>query len=140
MKNIHSVLIVDDNPDDVEIAKYYLEESGRYHHVLSVSDGKEALELFRDYEQSHQRFPEEFPPLLVLLDINMPRLGGFEFLEAYTRLNREGDDPVVVVMLSSSKHSRDIEQANQYDLVKDFVVKPLSREEATRLADTYGEP
>ena len=140
MKTVHSVLIVDDNPDDIEITDYYLGESGRYHHVFSVSDGEEALELFHNYERSRKQFPDEFPPMLVILDINMPRMNGFEFLDAYNRLNREAEAPVIIVMLTSSQYVKDVEQADEHGLVKDYLVKPFSREHADRLAEDFGRP
>lgn len=138
MKTVYSVLIVDDNPDDIEITDYYLGESGRYRHVFSVSDGQEALELFRNYEQSRKALPEKFPPMLVILDINMPRMNGFEFLDAYSRLGRDAEDPAIIVMLTSSQYAKDVQRADQNGLVKDYLVKPFSREHADKLADSFG--
>ncbi len=138
MKKVRSVLVVDDNPGDVEIAKYYLNSSQQYTHVLTASDGQEAIELFKNYESSRQRFPDEFPPLMIILDINMPRMNGFEFLAAYQQLGDEHNLPAVVVMLTSSEYKRDVEQADQHDLVKEYLVKPFTKEHAQKLADSFG--
>lgn len=139
MKTVRSVLIVDDNPADIEITGYYLNASGRYHHILSASDGKEALDLFRNRDLSYEQFPDQFPPTLLLLDINMPRMNGFELLDAYSRLDRKAEDSVVIVMLSSSQYPSDIERANQYELVKGYLSKPFTLAHADKLADDFGE-
>jgi CheY-like chemotaxis protein len=60
-------------------------------------------------------------PLLIFLDINMPKMNGWDFLDAYMLQN--GD--VTVYMLSSSINQMDIERANSYEIVKDFICKPL---------------
>ncbi len=138
MKTVRSVMIIDDNVGDVEIASYYLKASGRYKYILSASDGVEALRMFKDYEASRKGCPEGFPPLIVLLDINMPRMNGFEFLEAYQALKVSSDEPVVMVMVTSSKFPADIERATQNPLVARYLTKPFDRAHATELADEFG--
>jgi CheY-like chemotaxis protein len=101
MKKIASLLIVDDNSFDILYTKRVLEKTGQFERVFSVTDGSEALALFQDYEASRRQHPEAFPPLVILLDINMPLMNGFEFLSAYAEL--EGDEeyePSIIVMLT----------------------------------------
>ncbi|MEM6533820.1 MAG: response regulator [Myxococcota bacterium] len=139
MKTIHSLLIVDDNPADIEIAEYYIEKTGRVGHIFSVGDGDEALALFQDYETARKQHPEKFPPMVVLLDINMPRLNGFDFLEEFSKIEFAADEiPSIVVMLTSSKHAEDRARADTFDSVKGYLVKPLRLEDAEYLADTFG--
>src|SRR5690606_23777042 len=112
MKTVQSLLIVDDNSFDVEITQIILERTGRFKHVYSVSDGKEALDLFLDYNASRARYPDQFPPLVILLDINMPVMDGFGFLEAYAELTHPEDEkPSIFVMLTSSNASPDRDRA-----------------------------
>ena len=136
MKKINSVLIVDDSNSDVFLAKHYLEESGMYETVWSVSDGQAALELYLDEMASRERHPGH-PPDLILLDINMPRLNGFEFLDKFIEL-QEASPAVVIVMVTSSEFSEDIKKAKSYDIVADYLVKPLELDAAIKLAETYG--
>ena len=70
MKRIRSILIVDDSEADVFLATHYLQESQRYDHIWSRADGRAALDVFM--EQQHS---DEYPPEVILLDINMPRMG-----------------------------------------------------------------
>ena len=139
MKKIASLLIVDDNEFDLLLTRTVLQKTGRVQHIYAVTDGAEALALFQNYEESRRKHPEAFPPLMILLDINMPLMGGFEFLSAYAQM--EGgieQDPSVVVMLTSSSFDNDRQRAMEHPLVKDYVVKPITRERAIELAESFG--
>ena len=136
MNTVSSVLIVDDNPHDVRLTKKMLEKSGRFECVYAVSDGVEALALFQGYQASRTQFQDAFPPLLILLDINMPFMDGFEFLNAYTSLDPEmRGQGSLVVMLTSSSHGRDRQRALDHPAVMDYVVKPINRRRANELAE-----
>ena len=64
-------------------------------------------------------------PSLILLDINMPCMGGLEFLEKYNKLDKP---KVMVALLSSSEQEKDKNEAFEYNFVKKYVIKPLSVE------------
>jgi CheY-like chemotaxis protein len=139
MKKINSLLIVDDNSFDTLLTIKLLEKTGMFDKIYSVTDGTEALALFENYEQSREELPDSFPPLVILLDINMPLMGGFDFLEEYNKLNRDPDShPSIIVMLTSSSFDKDREQAVQDPLVKGYIVKPMTRERAVELAEAFG--
>jgi CheY-like chemotaxis protein len=139
MKKIASLLFVDDNSFDILYTKKILEKTGQFEHVYAVTDGAEALELFRNYEESRRQHPESFPPLMILLDINMPLMSGFEFLSQYSQLdNGPSVDPSVIVMLTSSSFEDDRKRAMEDPLVKDYVVKPMTRQRAAELAEAFG--
>lgn len=140
MKKITSLMIVDDNSFDALLTTKILQRTGRFTHIYSVTDGTEALALFQDYEESRRRNPEGFPPLLILLDINMPLMNGFEFLQAYAELDRDPryDHPSIIVMLTSSSFEQDRNRALQDPLVKDYIIKPMTRTRAIELADAFG--
>ncbi len=97
--------------------------------------------MFEAYDDSRRLNPEAFPPLVILLDINMPVMGGFEFLEAYHQLRKKRSElelSSIIVMLTSSAEYEDKKLSHSFAAVKDYVVKPLSVERATELADTFG--
>lgn len=131
-----SVLIVDDDPIDVMMQKRVLERTGSFAQVYSVPDGQDALAIYQNYEESRQKDPEKFPLLLVLLDINMPRVSGFDFLEQYATLGIL-DDPRFIVMLSSSSADEDRRRAAANPLVDLYLVKPLTKANAEMLALRY---
>lgn len=139
MKIVNSLLIVDDNRFDVEIAQRILARTGRFKHIFSVSDGREALNLFLDYNESRTKYPEEFPPLIILLDINMPVLDGFGFLDAYAQLELpDSMRSSIVIMLTSSSCYPDRERALSHSMVADYIVKPFTTSHANSLAERLG--
>lgn len=138
-KKISSLLIVDDNSFDILLTKTILAKTGRFEHVYSVTDGSEALALFQRYEESRREHPEAFPPLVILLDVNMPLMNGFEFLRLYAALERPPEHhPSFVVMLTSSSFEDDRDRALREPLVKSYIVKPMTRELAVELAEMFG--
>lgn len=134
-KKIRSVLIVDDNEADRFITRRVLEKSERFEDIYAVNDGEEVIDLFANYNEAEKR-PEHFPPLIMLLDINMPRLDGFETLARLAELN-VSTLLSVVVMLTSSSQEIDQAKCAQYSFVKDYITKPLSVKRAIALADMY---
>ncbi len=142
VKIVNSLLVVDDNPGDIELCKIVFGGSGRFPNIYSVRDGQEAIDLFLNYERSRLEHPGAFPPTLVLLDINMPRMNGFEFLEEYRKLRSlqdEGDiAPSIVVMVTSSTDPRDRAKAEALGVVADFIHKPPTAADAEALAERYG--
>ncbi len=142
MKTVRSVLIVDDNPGDILLCKMALEESGRFPCILEASQAESAAAMFERYEESKAADPDCFPPVVILLDINMPRMDGFEFLERLDVLAREagwGDESPAVVMLTSSSDPRDRGRAEAFPLVCDFVTKPPTEAFAISIAERFGE-
>ena len=132
------ILIVDDNEADRCYTCLMLERSGRWGPVHGIASAEEALTMFEEYEATRAASPGSFPPALILLDINMPRMNGFEFLEAYQRLAASGRDAasaVVIVMLSSSESETDIDRAKRYPVVRGFETKPISVQRASQLAE-----
>lgn len=122
---------------DIEIATYYLERYGNYADIFSASDGREALELFEDFEATLSSRPDGFPPFIILLDINMPRMNGFEFLDAIVQLPQcTGRAAPSVVMLTSSDSQDDMQRAQQCDLVSSYITKPLGKAGAANCLPT----
>jgi CheY-like chemotaxis protein len=113
------ILVVDDNEDDVLLLQESMRDLSEVNVVHSVRDGDEAMAYLRR-EGPYASAPR---PGLVLLDINMPRMNGFEVL------NKMKDDPrlraIPVVMLTTSNRDADIETAYRCGACS-FVTKPVS--------------
>lgn len=136
-RKIHSVLIVDDDPDDRLIAKARLERSGRYDNIFTAADGKQALAIYEQYEKKASAAPDMYPPLVILLDVNMPTMSGFELLEAIERLKSRWSP--VVVMLTASEAQADRVRSKDFGCVEDYLVKPINASTAVALAERFGE-
>ena len=121
---LHSVLIVDDNPDDRYLLRRLLRRAKLAEHVFEAENGQEALAFFTDRAAQERRFGEHFPPMVVFLDINMPLIGGFEFLERFKELRAaQGYTSTVIMMFSSSERPEEHERASAYSFVKGFITK-----------------
>ncbi len=117
------ILLVEDNPNDVELTPDALDERRPSPEVFVVNDGGEALEyLYR--RGTHQTRPAA-NPRVVLLDVKLPKVGGLEVLE---RIKTDPDlKTIPVVMLTSSREERDL--LRSYDLgTNAYVVKPMGYE------------
>jgi CheY-like chemotaxis protein len=127
MKKINCILLVDDNPGDNYFNQYIINEAGVCNHIKTVINGLEALAYLRKSgEQNHEgSFPQ---PDIIFLDINMPRMDGFEFLEEYKKLNDSLKSKVLIVMLTTSLNPDDRQRAMKFNEVSEFQSKPLSIE------------
>ncbi|KIU45117.1 MULTISPECIES: response regulator [Pseudomonas] len=118
------ILLVEDNPNDLELTLLALERSQLANEVIVVRDGAEALDyLFR--RNSHADRPQGNPAVL-LLDLKLPKVDGLEVLEQV----RDSADlrSIPVVMLTSSREEPDLDRAYQLG-VNAYVVKPVEFKE-----------
>lgn len=112
-----NLVMIDDNEVDQMIYRRIVERSGLVAELMQFTDPHEAL----DYLVGD---PETCPDL-ILLDINMPGMDGFEFLDKATNMLGAKMCPVFV-MLTTSLDPRDEERARRFEVVKDFLNKPLT--------------
>jgi CheY-like chemotaxis protein len=105
MKASHAILLVEDNPADIQITKRALRDGGLPVELIVVRDGQEAVDyLFRQGSQAERT--DWRRPDLILLDLNLPRVTGREVLEQVR--NHSELQAVPVVILSTSKRQEDV--------------------------------
>lgn len=128
MKTINCILLIDDNVHDNFFHTRTIKKANAAKQVKTATSGEKALEYFENSKQD----PENFPlPDLILLDINMPGINGFEFLEkAREKKIFNSGKPIVIVMLTSSLNSNDEKMAREKfsKEIKEFKNKPLTQE------------
>ncbi|SEE73343.1 response regulator [Pseudomonas coleopterorum] len=118
------ILLVEDNPNDLELALIALERSQLTNEVVIMRDGAEAMDyLLRRNEYSDR---QEGNPAVLLLDVKLPKVNGLEVLEAIRQT--EALRSIPVVMLTSSREEPDLERAYQLG-VNAYVVKPVKFKE-----------
>lgn len=115
-----NVLLVDDDRIYNFLNQHTIEAIGLAKHVYTALNGREALEMFNKYLNGLIEFPE-----LVLLDLNMPIMDGFEFFEAFKELDIPNKDKIQVVVVTSSADPRDILRAKSIGL-KYYINKPIT--------------
>ncbi len=120
------MLVIDDDEINVFIIKKIVEKTGYAVNMVSKNNGQLALDYLTALVGNKEPFPQ-----LILVDINMPLLNGWEFLEAYEKLNMP--EQTHMYMVSSSVYENDIEKAKSYKTINGFISKPLSIERLTEL-------
>ncbi len=125
------ILLVEDNPNDLELTLVALERSQLANEVIVLRDGAEALDYLRQTGDWADRAPGN--PAVILLDLKMPKVDGLEVLQIVRSTNELKSVPVV--MLTSSREERDL--LRSYELgVNAYVVKPVEfREFVEAIAD-----
>lgn len=136
-EQIKTVLVIDDSDTDRYIVGRALRKSGIIvdrDQLVCAGDGLEALELLCGTSPAPAR---HWPPELVFLDINMPVMNGFEFLDEYEQWSaRANVIPSAIVLLSSSDHDCDKQRAARYRSIAGYLVKHPTR---VQLADFIHE-
>jgi CheY-like chemotaxis protein len=131
------ILFIDDDEPTNFLNKLIVDEMCCAEHVQIVHSGREALEYLTQsgaYKNDNNSYPR---PDLIFLDINMPGMDGWEFLDHYKNLpnNQKGD--VVMVMLTTSLNPDDEEAAKQYIEISGFENKPLQPEVIQKILNEF---
>jgi CheY-like chemotaxis protein len=133
MTPLPCVLLVDDDATTNFLNRSLLTRLGVAERILVAEDGEQAL---RELSQ-HCSPATPSCPVLILLDVNMPGMNGIEFLEEYQQLPLATQHAIVIVMLTSSLHPRDVQRVEQLSMVADFISKPLTTEKVQALLQTH---
>lgn len=118
-----TVLIVEDNKADQIYDQFILKGVLPNLNILFASDGQEALDIYKEKSREID---------LILLDINMPRMNGHDFLAEFSKLVTP--EQPAVVMLTSSDQATDKDNALKYEFVKDYMLKPIRAEKVQNLS------
>lgn len=128
MKQImKSVLVIDDDAIFNFLSKKTLEKMGVAKDVHTALNGREALDLLNNYYQGSVAAPD-----VILLDLNMPILDGFGFMEAFKKLKFPNKERIKIIVVSSSQDPKDISRSKELG-ASQYLSKPLT-EESLRIA------
>lgn len=127
-KKLNCVLLIDDDLGTNFINQMLIKKANITDRIETVLNGKEALDFITNkgkYEKAGNIFPQ---PVLTLLDINMPVMDGWEFLDAYQKLGEHQRGKIVIIMLTTSLNPDDVTRAEEISDVSGFKNKPLTME------------
>jgi len=130
-KKLKSILLIDNSEADIFLMSRVIKKSDFFDKILVSYNAQEALDrLFANNEK------ECIHPDLILLDINMPGMTGWDFLDEYIKFSEKMKTNTIICMISTSEAIEDKEKANQYDILNAFINKPLTLEEFISIIDT----
>lgn len=134
MKNkLNCILLVDDDEPTNFLNKMVLEDINCAENIEVADSGQEALHYLEESTPNgHPSAPD-----LIFLDINMPAMNGWEFLERYSDLDKQHKANVVIVMLTTSLNPDDRAKANSIPDVSGFETKPLTQEKLQAILEKY---
>lgn len=130
-KDINHILLIDDDEPTHFLMNLMIRESGLNCEVHAVYSGIDALDWLCDDKNPI--------PDLIFLDINMPMMNGWEFLEKYRLLPEEKKSKMVIVMLTTSLNPNDKTKAESIDEISQFVNKPLAVPDILKIANKVTE-
>lgn len=129
---LHKILCVDDDPITLMLYKMVIAKASFTEEIITAKNGQEAL----DYYNNLRAVGESQSPELIFLDLNMPVMGGWEFLDNFTKSEyQEFNTKTKVIVLSSTIDPTDIEKSKTYSIVIDFLSKPITKEMLEDLKD-----
>ncbi|MEP0480455.1 MAG: response regulator, partial [Nonlabens sp.] len=137
MKKIDCILLVDDSPSTNFYNKKIIEKANIKADIFEAFNGLEALDFLK--KQNKFKGQDIVKPNIIFLDINMPKMDGFEFLEEYSKLPKENRCDVIVVFLTTSTWTKDKIKAIENDLIYGFIEKPLTNKELEKIIVHYNQ-
>jgi len=132
MHKLSCALLVDDDQTTNYLNQMLLKRLAVTDKLLVALNGQEALNLL----EAHCEEASLEHPMLILLDIKMPVMNGFEFLEAYAQLSFPHKQAIIIVMLTTSLHPQDVNRMDQFKIAG-FLNKPLTKEKVDTILQSY---
>ncbi len=122
-------MLIDDNQDDNFYHEREIKKVDQENVVVTKHSGMEALEYLASKKEPRSD--------LIFLDINMPGMNGWEFLEEYNNLDSELQSRAIIVMVTTSSNPDDIKKSKTFNFITDYIIKPLTREKVKEIRAKY---
>lgn len=132
LRKINKIMLIDDDEIHSNLCYELILKSGITQSVSIFNDAEEALQFIRENTAKPDALPD-----LIFLDINMPFMDGWEFLDAYESVKPEIGKEIVLILLTSSVYKNDIEKAKQYKSVVEYIKTPISINKLLETKEEY---
>jgi CheY-like chemotaxis protein len=125
---LDTILLIDDDPITLMLCKMVITKASFSNEITTAKNGEEALQYFNTLKQPNANGELKKQPQLIFLDLNMPVMGGWEFLDSFSTTAYSDYNHIKVIILSSTIDPEDLEKSKKYSMVIDFLSKPISKE------------
>ncbi|KFF16117.1 response regulator [Flavobacterium hydatis] len=121
------ILCIDDDPIALMLCKKVITKAAFSNEIITAQNGEEALLYFNTLKYNTKLNDlDNKKPRLIFLDLNMPVMGGWEFLDHFSTSNYSDFNTTNVIILSSTIDPEDLEKAKRYPMILDFLSKPIT--------------
>ncbi|MEO6721094.1 MAG: response regulator [Ferruginibacter sp.] len=134
---LNCILLIDDDEATNFLSNIILEETALSNNIKTKQTARSALAYLADSVEKNDASSVLPYPDLILLDINMPAMDGWEFIERFRELNRKADNKVIIVMLTTSINPDDKIRALNMPEISSFENKPLTTEMVTSIVERF---
>ncbi len=130
MKNLESICIIDDDHIFVYGVKRLINEVELSDNLLVYENPVDALEEIQAMASEEKPLPK-----VIFLDLNMPMMTGWEFLDEYIKIDHKDTHRTWVYIMSSSVNPKDLMRINNYSIVKNYILKPVTAEDLENILE-----
>jgi CheY-like chemotaxis protein len=130
--NLPIICIIDDDKLYQFTIQKTIEKTQKVAQIISFPNGSEAIIFFKNHLSQPDKLPE-----IILLDINMPVMDGWQFLNEYLSLENQITKKAIIYIVTSSIDNADKLKVKSLEGVKDFVVKPISKDRLAEILENF---
>jgi len=128
MKNVQLCCIIDDDPIFIYGTKRIMKEVNFAESILVYNNGQDALDGLMEKCKAKEPLPD-----VIFLDLNMPIMNGWEFLDEFKDCRSETSKKIIIYIISSSVDPRDLERVQNYQQVDTYILKPITPEDLAKI-------
>ena len=128
MKKVQLCCIIDDDPIFVYGTKRIIKEVDFAESILVYNNGQDALDGLTKIFLAKEPLPD-----VIFLDLNMPILNGWEFLDEFKNCQSDRSKSITIYIISSSVDPRDLERVKDYDQVDNYILKPITPDDLAKI-------
>ena len=128
MKKLKTLAIVDDDAIFVFLTKKVIEQTNLVDHIKIFDNGLDAINYLKENKDNVDMLPE-----IILLDLSMPVMDGWQFLDEYILLQPKISKPIKIDIVTSSISPEDVAKARSISVVSEFIIKPVTKEKFNQI-------